>query len=417
MGLNEDLLVKNDPETKKLIVYSDRTDQGGSYKETAPLKAKFNELGFTYRGDLKAYACDYKSESEAKDKLKRINSFIKVHNKSRDIIEDLEQLEKFIKNQDIDPSKESLIASKLEQYVKDLANATDEKALSQEIRNYLEFFSKFHNYSWSNALLIRIQKRNATKVAGYNKWKELGRGVVKGATQILIWYPMSKKIEDTEPGEDDAQEVDDAVKNKKIIKGFRLGSVYDISDTYKLQGGSDIPEVPKWYSDSDESDIAEELLVRIRKFAESLNIKLTKSDSTKGEKGYSAGGHINISSDVTGVAEVGTLIHEIAHELMHHKGKSPFYSDNPDLHTREIMELQAESVSFVVLKHYDLPVGHQATYNALWKANSEKIMANLQYITKCANYIIKGIDSKGDNEEKKQELKEINKLKRIAGII
>jgi hypothetical protein len=56
-------------------------------------------------------------------------------------------------------------------------------------------------------------------------------------------------------------------------------------------------------------------------------------------------------------------------------------------------ELQAESVSYVVLKHYNLPVAHHPTYLALWKANSEKIRKNMDIITKCAKYIIEGIDN------------------------
>jgi len=72
-------------------------------------------------------------------------------------------------------------------------------------------------------------------------------------------------------------------------------------------------------------------------------------------------------------------------------------------------ELQAESVSYVIMKHYDLPVTQHPTYLALWKANNEKIMANLKVINKCAAYIIDGIDSVGMEDEINEAIKSLVK--------
>jgi hypothetical protein len=135
------------------------------------------------------------------------------------------------------------------------------------------------------------------------------------------------------------------------------------------------------------------LVVRLKKFAESLNIKITKDTSKGGEKGFSAGEHINLSSDVAGVAEASVLIHELAHELLHWKTKSPFYVDDANLQTAEMRELQAESVSYATMKYFELPVTQHPTYLALWKANKEKIMANLNVIVKCSKYIIDGVEA------------------------
>jgi hypothetical protein len=108
---------------------------------------------------------------------------------------------------------------------------------------------------------------------------------------------------------------------------------------------------------------------------EDMGIEISKSGSERGEKGYSAGNKINISSAKEGAGEVATLVHEIAHELMHWKKSSIYYQENTD---GELRELQAESVSYVVLKHYELPTEHHPTYLALWKANKDKIKANLK---------------------------------------
>jgi hypothetical protein len=57
------------------------------------------------------------------------------------------------------------------------------------------------------------------------------------------------------------------------------------------------------------------------------------------------------------------------------------------------------------MKHYDLPVTQHPTYLALWKANNEKIMANLKVINKCAAYIIDGIDSVEDEAQINEAIK------------
>jgi hypothetical protein len=186
--------------------------------------------------------------------------------------------------------------------------------------------------------------------------------------------------------------VDDAVRKGQTVTRFSMGKVYDISDTYAINDEGKIPETPKWFADNQPSDVADELVERLKVFAESLNIKITKEDAKGGEKGFSAGEHINLSSDIAGVGEASTLVHELAHELLHWKTKSPFYIDDPNVQTAEMRELQAESVSYAVMKYFELPVTQHPTYLALWKANKEKIMSNLNVIVKCSKFIIDGVE-------------------------
>ena len=73
----------------------------------------------------------------------------------------------------------------------------------------------------------------------------------------------------------------------------------------------------------------------------------------------------------------------------------------------ELYELQAESVSYVVLKHYELPTTQHTTYLALWKANKEKIQDNLEVISKVAQFIITKIDEEAARHEKNKEEKRL----------
>ncbi len=394
-NLKEDIFLKKDDTNKKIIIFSDKEDKRDRVKETIGLSKEFRKLGFDWKPDLGHWVGDY-------DKLETINVLIKGHNKLRKIINDLESLEDFIEDTDVEQSKKNLIMDKLDMYINDLANATDQAAMDAAIRNYLTFYSRFHNYSLTNSFLIYLQKKDAKKVAGYNTWKKTNRGVVKGATPIWIWFPMQVKSNaEVDTTGVDFSQVDDAVKKGQTVTRFSMGKVYDISDTYPLNDEGKIPEQPKWFAENEKSEVADALTTRLKAFAESLNIRITKETAKGGEKGFSAGEHINLSSDVEGVAEASVLAHELAHELLHWKTKSPFYIDDPAAQTSEMRELQAESVSYAIMKYFELPVTQHPTYLALWKANKEKIMVNLNVIVKCSKFIIDGVESMSDDKVEK----------------
>lgn len=384
--VKEDLFLKKNEKEKKIIIFSDKEEKRDRTKETIGLSKEFRKLGFDWKPDLGHWVGDY-------SKLEAINDLIKKHNKIKSIIEDLAMIEDFVEETDIEASKKNLIMDKLDMYINDLANATDQAAMDAAIRNYLTFYSRFHNYSLTNSFLIYLQKKDAKRVAGYNTWKKNNRGVKKGATAIWIWFPMQVKAgAEVDTTGVDFGEVDDAVKKGQIVTRFSMGKVYDISDTYPLNEKGEVPETPKWYADNEPSNVADELIERLKIFGESLNIKITKNDAKGGEKGFSAGEHINLSSDIAGVGEASTLVHELAHELLHWKTKSPFYIDDPAVQTAEMRELQAESVSYAVMKYFELPVTQHPTYLALWKANKDKIMMNLNVIVKCSKFIIDGVE-------------------------
>jgi len=379
-SLFEELFLKKDQKDRKLYIFSDIEDNRKRSQETYRLGPEFGKRGFIWDPISRHWVGSY-------DRFRDITEFIKKYNKIRDIVEELDDIEDFVADIDIEQSKKNIIMANLEQYITDLTNAVSDAAMSAEINRYLTFFSKFHKYSLTNTWLIYLQKPDATRVAGYNKWKELGRGVKKGATSISIWVPMNVKNKEEISTDDDED-----VNSPSYVTRFKMGTVFDISDTYPLSKGGEIPEEPKWFDNNTPSDVADELSERLIKFAEEIGIKITKEQAKGGEKGYSAGGHINLTSNVSGVAQASVLVHELAHELLHWKKSSPFYSDDPETKGRDVKELQAESVSYIVLKHYGLPVNHHPTYLVLWKANKDKIMKNMKIITSCAKYIINGVD-------------------------
>ena len=64
---------------------------------------------------------------------------------------------------------------------------------SEQLERYLAVMSHFHRYSFGNVMLILMQNPDATHVAGFRKWKELGRHVKKGEKGIGILAPLRRK--------------------------------------------------------------------------------------------------------------------------------------------------------------------------------------------------------------------------------
>ena len=77
----------------------------------------------------------------------------------------------------------------LGEIMESLENGVEELFTSDRYTQYLQTMSKFHNYSFNNTLLIAMQKPDATFVAGYNKWKSMGRQVTKDQKGIKI-FPL-----------------------------------------------------------------------------------------------------------------------------------------------------------------------------------------------------------------------------------
>jgi hypothetical protein len=79
--------------------------------------------------------------------------------------------------------------------IKEITNRATEQLVaalqsghSQALTAYLKAIGRFHRYSLHNVLLIALQKPNASYVAGFHTWNELGRFIKKGEKGIMILF-------------------------------------------------------------------------------------------------------------------------------------------------------------------------------------------------------------------------------------
>lgn len=67
------------------------------------------------------------------------------------------------------------------------------KGHTRAFLEYLQTLGRFHQYSFHNSILIWLQKPDATLVAGFRRWQELGRWVRRGSHQEVCPPPPSQK--------------------------------------------------------------------------------------------------------------------------------------------------------------------------------------------------------------------------------
>ena len=380
--LYENLILKK-KENKIYVVSDDPNEKQKPFKdwETVRNKEKLKKAGFSFDGT--AWWLPTTKLQQAQEIISQINN-----SPIEQFIDKVEDLPDFIDSSD-DFSKKGDLTRKIEGFIDALSKEVDEVKATKIYKEYIEFASKFHTYSFNNIILIYIQNPNATKLMGYKKWNTVNRRVKKGAKAIWIYAPMIMKDDDFESGSDAG--FDSAVQNKKVV-GFKAVKVFDITDTESMNPKGEIPQEPKWFGDSLPEEKADRLFDLGLKLSDNLGIKVDREEAKRGEKGWALKDHINIVTDIAGAGAFSTLIHEIAHSLMHFEDSSPFFINDENKLSKEEKELQAETVSYIVLKHYDLPAQHHPVYLAIWKANKESFQKHMSIMTKVASFVIKNID-------------------------
>ena len=246
---------------------------------------------------------------------------------------------------------------------------------SEGLTAYLTAMGKFHNYSFGNILEIARQKPDATRVAGLYAWNQLGRKVMKGQKGIRILAPMigSRKKKDTE-----AERIKDATAiNKPVLVGFRAVYVFDVSQTE----GAELPDLNERVK-GEVGDYRERLL----DFIIAQGIQLEFKESIAPALGMSYGGKIAILPGQAPAEEFSTLVHEVAHELLHK-------AERRTVTTRTVRETEAEAIAFVVSQTIGLDAGNAAAdYIHLYHGNAALLTESLEVIQRTSALILSAIE-------------------------
>lgn len=252
----------------------------------------------------------------------------------------------------------------IDEAIDGLAKAVDDVRASDTFKAYLDAQARFHNYSWHNTWMIFSQCPSASRVAGFRTWLTFGRHVRKGQKGIAIFAPMRFKK--------DIEQSDGSTSTEDRV-AFRIVHVFDVSQT----DGEALPEVDCPTIDAK----ADDLLADLVRVAESRKIVVTFQPVSGGAFGVSKNGSIEVDNTHTTGQQSKTLAHELAHESLHWKDKGTF--------TRSAAELEAESVAYVVCRHFGLDCSvRSSAYIALWNGDGKAMRESMDRIAKTARAII-----------------------------
>ena len=243
---------------------------------------------------------------------------------------------------------------------------------------YLNAMSRFHSYSFGNVLEIARQRPTATKVAGMYAWNQLGRRVKKGERGIRILAPIIgiKRKPDAEA------EKDITKQNTRVLVGFRNAYVFDVEQTE----GVELPAMREVYGDVGENHD------RLVSFIDRQGIELVFTEKIAPALGMSYGGRIAILPGQSKAETFATLLHELAHEMLHK-------AERRTTTTKVVRETEAEAIAFVVGKAVGLEVGTaSADYIALYHGNASLLIESLEVIQQTSAVILAALESSAAEE-------------------
>ena len=249
---------------------------------------------------------------------------------------------------------------------------------SDALTAYLNAMSRFHSYSFGNVLEIARQRPTATKVAGMYAWNQLGRRVKKGEKGIRILAPIIgiKRKPDAEA------EKDITKQNTRVLVGFRNAYVFDVEQTE----GVELPAMREVYGDVGENHD------RLVSFIERQGIELVYTEKIAPALGMSYGGRIAILPGQSEAETFATLLHELAHEMLHK-------AERRTTTTKVVRETEAEAIAFVVGKAVGLEVGTaSADYIALYHGNASLLIESLEVIQQTSAVILAALESSAAEE-------------------
>lgn len=249
-------------------------------------------------------------------------------------------------------SRESRTAEALER----LAQGVAALITSRAWQAYLDTARRFHNYSFANILLIRAQVPEATRVAGFQAWKALGRTVRRGEHAIWILAPLTRRLA--------AEEEDDPAEKVRVIMGFRAVSVFDVSQT----DGEPLAELPCHRLSGDDPTGSYD---RLRRFAHGLGYTV-EEDYLPGEMNGDCNFalrrlRIEVRNDE--LQQAKSLAHELGHVLLHDGFPG----------SRELAELEAESVAYLVCDGLGVDSSsYSFGYVANWAGGGDGALAGIK---------------------------------------
>jgi antirestriction protein ArdC len=242
-------------------------------------------------------------------------------------------------------------------------------------QKWLRLRRHFRTYSLTNQLLIAIAMPGATRVAGFKAWLKLGYCVRRGERAVIrIWMPIpptNKQLEEWRAAGGDPAE--------QPRTRYKLGPVWDRSQVEALPAPAEPAPLDPPIAEPDGDTLGWTLPALTALVAE-LGCTLIYENHAAGRGGSFTPSTKQISINRTNAVnhQVKTLIHELAHTLIHLTD-----ADGPELSYAE-EEIVVESIAFSVVGGLGIDTsGYSIPYLTSWSQDD----ADIEIVETCTELI------------------------------
>ena len=119
-----------------------------------------------------------------------------------------------------------------------------------------------------------------------------------------------------------------------------------------------------------------------------MGVTLVEVGDLQGAQGLSRSGRIDILTTLAPVDRFATLVHEWAHELLHHRGERPA--------SKTVRETEAEAVAFIVTTAVGVvPSLASRDYIGLYDGSADTLRASLARIQGAARTMLDALNLSG----------------------
>jgi antirestriction protein ArdC len=219
------------------------------------------------------------------------------------------------------------MSDRADQLHRQLLDQVAQLRTSEEWLQAMTAAARFHEYSLGNWLLLwsQAEERGTTvsRPAGYRTWQSMGRQVRRGERGYQILAPITRRV--TRDDEDEPE---------RVVCGFRVVTVFDLSQTE----GEALPDVgPRRLTGEGDARLLEAGIGMIEEQGYQFSLA-----PLRGPNGLTRPGSKQVMADagLDGAQLTKTTVHELAHVLMH--------ADDGQVDCRGRVEVEAESVAYVV---------------------------------------------------------------------
>ena len=277
---------------------------------------------------------------------------------------------------------------------------------SDRFKTLLDTMSKFHDYSLNNTLLILEQNPRATQLAGYNKWQQdFNRQVKRGEKGLMIWMPVEIKVKENHYvldengnrilGDDGKFKREEVVVKKRT---FKIGYTFDVSQTEQIEGKEVIELSPVKELEGNVKDYP--TLTKALMEISPVPIKIEAFKASAKGCYNSLTNEIKIQPDMSEAQTIKTMIHEIAHSIVHSdENLNQLKQKNNVEFSKNEKEVQAESIAYIVSSHLGIDTSdYSFPYVATWGLSTEpsdleKVKQNLKCIKSTSMYLTSKLDT------------------------